>query len=73
MPFIECNCNTIGSINGNCDNTGKCTCKTGIDRVIPGFSGEKCGKCEAGFFGFPYCQGRSLFSSFIKEIVSIFN
>ena len=73
MSFIECNCHQDGSLDDNCDDAGKCTCKTGIDGVIQGFSGEKCGKCDDGFYGFPYCQGRPLFSLFIKEIVSIFH
>ena len=68
MPFIECHCNTDGSINGNCDNIGKCTCKTGTG-FFQGFSGEKCEKCDYGFYGFPFCQGRPLFSLFIKEII----
>ena len=68
MSFIECNCNTDGSTNGNCDHIGKCTCKTGIDGFFQGFSGEKCEKCQDGFYGFPFCQGRSLFSLFVKEI-----
>ena len=66
MPFIDCHCNTDGSINGNCDNVGKCTCKTGFNGVkcntcAKGFSGEKCENCKDGFYGNPNCQGMFLF------------
>ena len=71
MSFIECNCNTDGSTNGNCDHIGKCMCKTGIDGFSQRFSGEKCEKCQDGFYGFPFCKGRSLFSLFVKENISI--
>ena len=63
MFFIECNCHQNGSINSNCDNVGKCTCKMGFDGVkcdtcAKGFSGENCEKCNDGFYGYPNCQGR---------------
>ena len=62
MFFIECNCHQNGSINSNCDNVGKCTCKMGFDGVkcdtcAKGFSGEKCETCNDGFYGYPNCQG----------------
>ena len=50
LSFIECNCTIDGSVNVNCDNTGKCSCKTGFD-------GVKCNTCANNFFGFPQCQG----------------
>ena len=68
ISFIECNCDRDGSLGGNCDDAGKCTCKTGIDGVFQGFSGEKCDACVEGFYGFPYCQGGFMFALFLKEI-----
>ena len=50
MFFIECNCHQDGSLDGNCDDAGKCSCKRGFDR-------DKCNTCGEGFFGFPHCQG----------------
>ena len=68
MSFIECNCHRYGSLGGSCDHTGKCTCKTGIDGVFQGFSGEKCDACVEGFYGFPYCRrGGFMFSFFLKR------
>ena len=50
MSFIECNCDGDGSLDGKCDDAGKCSCKTGFD-------GVKCNTCAKNFFGFPQCQG----------------
>ena len=50
MFFIECNCHQDGSLDGNCDDAGKCSCKRGFDR-------DKCNTCGEGFFGFPNCRG----------------
>ena len=50
MSFIECNCDGDGSLDGKCDDAGKCSCKTGFD-------GVKCNACAKKFFGFPHCQG----------------
>ena len=50
MSFIECNCNGDGSLDGKCDDAGKCSCKPGFDRV-------KCNTCANNFFGFPQCRG----------------
>ncbi|XP_024124421.1 laminin subunit gamma-1 [Oryzias melastigma] len=42
----RCNCNPIGSTNGQCDITsGQCECQ-------PGVSGLHCDRCEVNFFGF---------------------
>ena len=44
MSFIECNCHQDGSVDGNCNDTGKCVCK-------PDFDGDKCNTCAKGYFG----------------------
>ncbi|XP_059200058.1 laminin subunit gamma-1 isoform X1 [Centropristis striata] len=42
----RCNCNPIGSTNGQCDITsGQCECQ-------PGVTGRHCERCEVNFFGF---------------------
>ncbi|TRZ04223.1 hypothetical protein DNTS_029916, partial [Danionella cerebrum] len=42
----RCNCNSIGSTNGQCDiNSGQCECQ-------PGVTGQHCERCEVNFFGF---------------------
>uniref|UniRef100_A0A8C4DZT0 Laminin subunit gamma-1 n=1 Tax=Dicentrarchus labrax TaxID=13489 RepID=A0A8C4DZT0_DICLA len=42
----RCNCNPIGSTNGQCDiTTGQCECQ-------PGVTGLHCERCEVNFFGF---------------------
>ncbi|CAH2311352.1 laminin subunit gamma-1 [Pelobates cultripes] len=41
-----CNCNAIGSTNGQCDiHSGQCECQ-------PGISGQRCQQCEPNHFGF---------------------
>ena len=40
---LECNCNTVGSIDISCTNNGgACTCKTG-------YTGTKCNECADGW------------------------
>ena len=51
-PCTACGCETRGSVDGNCDDTGKCKCN---DELI---EGDKCDACIATFFGFPDCQGK---------------
>uniref|UniRef100_A0A8C8LMF1 Laminin subunit gamma-1 n=1 Tax=Oncorhynchus tshawytscha TaxID=74940 RepID=A0A8C8LMF1_ONCTS len=42
----QCNCNSIGSTNGQCDiGSGQCECQ-------PGVTGQRCERCEVNFFGF---------------------
>ena len=64
MSFIECNCDQDGSLDGNCNDAGKCFCKTGFD-------GDKCETCAKDFFGFPQCQGNYFFL-FFQRIMSFF-
>jgi hypothetical protein len=61
MSFIECNCDGYGSLDGKCDDAGKCSCNTCFD-------GVKCNTCAKNFFGFPQCQG-IFFFNFSKIIV----
>ncbi|XP_068095773.1 laminin subunit gamma-2 [Hyperolius riggenbachi] len=37
-----CHCHSGGSVNTQCDNYGRCSCK-------PGVMGEKCDRCQPGF------------------------
>ena len=64
MSLIECNCDGDGSLNGKCDDAGKCSCKPGFDEV-------KCNTCANNFFGFPQCRGMYLFFSKIIIIYSL--
>uniref|UniRef100_A0A665V2H5 Laminin, gamma 1 n=1 Tax=Echeneis naucrates TaxID=173247 RepID=A0A665V2H5_ECHNA len=42
----RCNCNPIGSTNGQCDiSSGQCECQ-------PAVTGLRCERCEVNFFGF---------------------
>ena len=46
----ECDCNTEGSLDQNCDKIGgQCSCK---DNVI----GRQCTRCAPDFFGYPECK-----------------
>ena len=49
---LPCNCDTIGSISSQCDDSGQCTC-------LPGVTGENCDQCLQGYFNFTTagCQG----------------
>lgn len=62
--LFRCNCNPIGSTNGQCDiETGQCECQ-------PGVTGQHCERCEVNFFGFSSsgCKRKrlDLLSSFFK-------
>ena len=50
VSFIGCHCHRDGSLDGKCDDAGKCYCKFGIE-------GDKCNTCAKKFFGFPNCRG----------------
>ena len=41
---IDCNCDPNGSISKQCDDAGKCQCKSN-------FKGEKCDECNEGYDG----------------------
>merc|ERR1712113_1180523 len=45
----DCQCNENGSTSVNCDEAGRCDCKTNI-------GGDKCANCTDGFLEFPSCQ-----------------
>ena len=46
----ECECQTEGSIDQNCDKIGgQCPCK---DNII----GRQCTRCAPDFFGYPDCK-----------------
>ncbi|XP_008185835.2 agrin [Acyrthosiphon pisum] len=42
---LQCNCNKLGSISEECVDK-KCLCKSGV-------GGEKCDRCEPGYWGLP--------------------
>lgn len=45
-PPGTCQCNPYGSYKGTCDpSSGQCSCK-------PGVGGQKCDRCEPGFWNF---------------------
>ena len=41
--FRPCQCNTAGSLSGNCGATGQCECK---ENVV----GKRCDQCKTGYF-----------------------
>ena len=61
-PYVDCKCDSEGSIGKNCDDYGKCTCAN--ENVI----GDKCNSCADGYYGFPQCtQGIQLCKIFCIE------
>ena len=59
MYFLECGCNTEGTIGNpetNCDQNGNCRCKVNVE-------GEKCNSCIPGYYNFPNCKGKYLTSN----------
>jgi hypothetical protein len=52
--FISaCKCEDIGSIGVSCDNEGRCQCKDNFD-------GNRCERCQEGFYNYPICEGNIL-------------
>ncbi|XP_017778098.1 PREDICTED: laminin subunit alpha-1-like, partial [Nicrophorus vespilloides] len=46
----KCDCSTTGSVRQQCNVlTGECLCQTG-------YTGEKCNKCDHGYYGYPKCR-----------------
>ena len=54
--FIDCDCYINGSIDADgsiCINSKPCPCDTnGICTCQLGYMGDKCNKCQAGYFDF---------------------
>ncbi|XP_047511695.1 agrin-like [Pieris napi] len=42
----QCGCHRLGSENEQCDGEGQCKCR-------PGVGGQKCDRCEPGYWGLP--------------------
>ena len=52
-PLSVCSCDPAGTEDEICDKAvGSCLCKQN-------FTGERCDRCEAGFYGFPDCRGNN--------------
>ena len=63
----ECHCNEAGveEVEGakdmSCDDNGKCNCLCNI-------KGPKCNECNAEFYDFPNCHGKTLI---ICKLISV--
>lgn len=48
--FVGCNCDPHGSVSELCDQvSGQCACRSEI-------TGQRCKRCQMGFWGFPSCR-----------------
>ena len=65
MSLIECNCTQVGSLDGNCNDAGKCFCKLGFDED------NKCGKCAKGYSVFPKCERNINWNPILIPIIII--
>ena len=65
MSLIECNCDQDGSLDGNCDEAGKCFCKRGFD-------GDKCNACAYGLYGFPNCSQSRVYLSILPKFMLMY-
>ena len=62
IPFFSaCNCNTDGSDDTTCDNSGLCSCK---DNVV----NDKCDECASHHFNYPLCEGKLTHSTLYTYI-----
>jgi len=59
----NCSCNSEGSVDLTCDNSGTCSCKSNrfvgakCDTCASGYSGSPlCNQCAPGYFGYPNCE-----------------
>ena len=51
--LTACNCNIDGAESQDCNNVGKCSCKSNV-------IGQKCEKCKNEYYGFPHCTGKKI-------------
>ena len=64
-------CDEEGSVNENCDDKGRCTCKQHVTgdkckKCAPGYDNfPKCDKCAIEYHGYPYCKSNNLHKLFI--------
>ena len=54
--LTACNCNIDGAESQDCNNVGKCSCKSNV-------IGQKCEKCKNEYYGFPHCTGKKILMS----------
>ena len=70
-PFsgcVPCNCNTFGSANTQCADTGVCTCLDHVDVT----NTVKCDRCVEGFFGLPNAACQRLYISYyISNVITV--
>ena len=64
LVTIACECNADGSESQNCDENGKCSCKSHVvgdkcDACATGFvTFPNCDTCDSEYFGYPDCKGK---------------